>query len=122
MSTSTCLLSFIGFYENGTKLPIAQAATYEFQVGLTDVIRGWSLGVMGMCLGEIRKLTIPAHLAYGERGAGPLIPGRNEDKKNYYFYLPAKLFYFRRNGLGLRRLPEKCGRWIQRLHNLTDGG
>ena len=72
--------SFIGFYENGTKLPIAQAATYEFQVGLTDVIRGWSLGVMGMCVGEIRKLTIPAHLAYGEWGAGPLIPGRNEDK------------------------------------------
>ena len=49
----------------------------RFQVGITDVIRGWSLGVIGMCIGEIRKLTIPAHLAYGEKGAEPVIPGNN---------------------------------------------
>merc|ERR1712203_1330055 len=42
------IIDYEGFFENGTKLPIAQAATYEFQVGLTDVIRGWSLGVMGI--------------------------------------------------------------------------
>ena len=67
----------LGFFEDGTKLPVAQKATYEFQVGISDVIPGWSLGVLGMCVGEIRKLTLPAHLAYGEKGAEPLIPGGN---------------------------------------------
>lgn len=30
-----------------------------------------------MCVGEIRKLTVPAHLGYGEEGAGDMIPGAN---------------------------------------------
>ena len=65
----------LGFFEDGTKLPGAQKGTYEYQVGISEVIPGWNLGVLGMCVDEIRKLTIPAHLAYGEKGAGPLIPG-----------------------------------------------
>ena len=38
------------------------------------MIRGWDLGLVGMCPGERRQLTIPPQLAYGDRGAGGVIP------------------------------------------------
>ncbi|GGV25007.1 FKBP-type peptidyl-prolyl cis-trans isomerase [Streptomyces spectabilis] len=42
----------------------------EFQLGAGQVIAGWDQGVQGMKVGGRRELTIPAHLAYGDRGAG----------------------------------------------------
>lgn len=36
---------------------------------------GWDQGLLGMCLGEKRKLKIPAKLGYGEQGSPPTIPG-----------------------------------------------
>ncbi|MER6441480.1 MULTISPECIES: FKBP-type peptidyl-prolyl cis-trans isomerase [unclassified Streptomyces] len=48
----------------------------EFQLGVGQVISGWDKGVQGMKVGGRRQLTIPAHLAYGDRGAGGRIaPG-----------------------------------------------
>jgi len=47
---------------------------FEFPLGAGRVIRGWDLGVAGMQVGELRELTIAPELAYGERGAGNLIP------------------------------------------------
>ncbi len=42
-----------------------------------QVIQGWNLGVLGMKVGEKRKLTIPPELAYGERSPSPLIPANS---------------------------------------------
>ncbi|KAK4492182.1 hypothetical protein RD792_002980 [Penstemon davidsonii] len=47
----------------------------EFQLGSGQVIKGWDQGILGMCLGEKRKLKIPAKLGYGEQGSPPTIPG-----------------------------------------------
>ncbi len=47
-----------------------------FQLGVGQVIAGWDQGVQGMKVGGRRQLLIPAHLAYGDRGAGGVIkPG-----------------------------------------------
>ena len=53
-----------------------RGAPLEFTVGAGQVISGWDQGVSGMKIGGRRKLTIPPHLGYGDRGAGSAIkPG-----------------------------------------------
>jgi FKBP-type peptidyl-prolyl cis-trans isomerase FkpA len=47
---------------------------FAFHLGAGQVIRGWDEGVQGMKIGGSRKLTIPADLGYGPRGAGGVIP------------------------------------------------
>lgn len=47
---------------------------FQFTLGEGRVIRGWDQGVQGMLIGETRELTIPPDMAYGERGAGGVIP------------------------------------------------
>ncbi|MCB1198448.1 MAG: FKBP-type peptidyl-prolyl cis-trans isomerase [Bdellovibrionota bacterium] len=67
---------YTGWLTNGTKFDssIDRGTPFEFVVGQGSVIQGWDQGLVGMKVGGKRKLTIPSHLAYGERGAGGVIP------------------------------------------------
>ena len=67
---------YTGWLTNGTKFDSSKdrGEPFSFQLGAGQVIRGWDQGVVGMKVGGVRKLTIPPNLAYGEHGAGGVIP------------------------------------------------
>lgn len=47
---------------------------FKFPLDTGSVIKGWDQGVVGMKVGESRRLIIPPDLAYGDAGAGGVIP------------------------------------------------
>lgn len=72
----TVVVHYTGWLTNGTKFDSSKDRNeaFEFRLGAGQVIRGWDEGVAGMKQGGKRKLTIPAQLGYGARGAGGVIP------------------------------------------------
>ena len=72
----TVTVHYTGWLENGTKFDSSKDRNdpFRFKLGAGQVIRGWDEGVAGMKVGGSRKLTIPAALGYGARGAGGVIP------------------------------------------------
>jgi len=60
---------FDSSHDRGDPLP--------FTVGQGQVINGWDEGLLGMKIGERRKLTIAPHLAYGDRAVGGVIPANS---------------------------------------------
>lgn len=70
-------MHYVGTLEkDGSKFDssLDRGEPFQFQLGVGQVIKGWDQGLEGMCVGEKRKLTIPANLGYGDRGAGEKIP------------------------------------------------
>jgi len=72
----TVSVHYVGTLENGTKFDssIDRGEPFSFTLGENRVIQGWELGVLGMKVGEKRRLTIPSNLAYGDRAVGNVIP------------------------------------------------
>ena len=82
---------YTGWLDDGTKFDSSHDRGQPFQcvIGTGRVIKGWDQGILGidtgsrivvsaMKVGGKRKLIIPAHLAYGERQMGKLIPPNSD--------------------------------------------
>lgn len=67
---------YVGTLADGTEFDSSRkrGQPFQFALGQGVVIPGWDEGVAGMRVGGRRRLVIPPHLAYGERGAGHLVP------------------------------------------------
>lgn len=63
---------YTGTLEDGTVFDSSWERGKPFQcvIGTGRVIKGWDQGLMGMQVGGVRTLYVPAHLAYGERSMG----------------------------------------------------
>ena len=70
-------MHYVGTLESGAKFDSSydRSEPFKFQIGVGQVIKGWEEGVLGMCVGEKRKLIVPPALGYGDKGAGDIIPG-----------------------------------------------
>ena len=71
----TVSVNYRGTLANGTEFDSSYGrGPFSFPLGGGRVIQGWDEGVAGMKVGGKRKLVIPPDLAYGDRGAGGVIP------------------------------------------------
>jgi protein-disulfide isomerase len=70
----TLSVHYVGTLTDGTEFDSSRkrGQPFQFTIGKGMVIKGWDQGLVGMRAGGVRKLTIPASLAYGDRGAGKI--------------------------------------------------
>jgi FKBP-type peptidyl-prolyl cis-trans isomerase len=76
-------VNYTGMLTDGIKFDssvdpsFGHVAPFPYTLGQNRVIKGWELGLLGMRVGEERRLTIPADLAYGAQSPSPLIPANS---------------------------------------------
>jgi FKBP-type peptidyl-prolyl cis-trans isomerase len=70
----TIAVHYTGKLDDGTVFDssVPRKMPISFALGTGRVIKGWDLGIAGMKVGGLRRLTIPAELAYGPRAKGKI--------------------------------------------------
>lgn len=64
---NTVVVNYQGFFADGFVFDTTEDSESQ-HFPLAQLIDGWQEGLAGMCTGGVRRLTIPAHLAYGDQG------------------------------------------------------
>jgi|SRR5579871_876362 len=72
----TVTVNYVGTLTNGEVFDASSrhGGTFDFSIGLGQVIKGWDEGVMSMKVGGKRKLIVPPSLGYGSHAMGPIPP------------------------------------------------
>ncbi len=72
----TISVHYLGQFMDGKKFDSSydRHQPFDFVLGGGAVIRGWDLALVGMKVGGKRTLVVPADLAYGPSGYGPIPP------------------------------------------------
>ena len=73
-ATDTVKVHYRGTFPDGKEFDSSYSRGKPIDFPLNRVIKCWTEGVQRMKVGGKAKLTCPANIAYGERGAGNIIP------------------------------------------------
>ena len=69
---------YVGTLTDGDKFDSSRdrGDRFSFNLGKSEVIKGWDLGVATMKIGEKSMFTIKSDYGYGSAGSPPKIPGK----------------------------------------------
>jgi len=73
-ASDTVKVNYRGTFPDGREFDSSYKRNQAIEFPLGNVIKCWTEGVQRMKVGGKAKLTCPATIAYGERGAGGTIP------------------------------------------------
>lgn len=73
---SVLVVHYSGFLSDGSLFDssVQRGVPFRFVLGAGQVIRGWDEGFGHLSKGAMARFVLPPHLAYGERGLGPIPP------------------------------------------------